>query len=132
MADFGYDISNFTEIEPIFGNMEDFDALMAKANEIKIKIILDFVPNHSSDESIWFKKSVERDPEFEDFYVWHPGKIVNGTRQPPSNWMSQFRGSAWEWNEQRQEYYYHQFVKKQPDLNYRNPKVKEYMNVINS
>ncbi|XP_055852277.1 maltase A3-like isoform X2 [Episyrphus balteatus] len=130
MADFGYDISNFTDIDQIYGNMEDFDALMVKANEIGIKIIMDFVPNHSSDESIWFQKSVARDPEFKDFYVWHPGKMVNGKRQPPTNWMSAFRGNAWEWNEQRQEYYYHQFVSKQPDLNYRNPKVKEYMNEV--
>ncbi|XP_055921204.1 maltase A3-like [Eupeodes corollae] len=130
MADFGYDISNFTEIEPMFGTMADFEDLIKKANEVGVKIILDFVPNHSSDECEWFVKSVNRDPEFEDFYVWHPGHIVNGIRKPPSNWVSVFRGSAWEWNEKRQEYYLHQFVDKQPDLNYRNPKVRQYMNEI--
>lgn len=130
MADFGYDIANFTEIDSIFGTMSDFDALLTEANNVGVKIILDFVPNHSSDECEWFKKSAARDPEFKDFYVWHPGKVENGVRQPPTNWVSVFRGSAWKWNEQRQEYYLHQFVDKQPDLNYRNPKVKNYMNEV--
>ncbi|XP_061399013.1 maltase A3-like [Musca vetustissima] len=130
MADFGYDIANFFEIDPLFGTMEDFENLMKEANRLGIKIILDFVPNHTSDECEWFQKSVKRDPYYKDFYVWHPGKIINGTRQPPSNWVSVFRGSAWEWNEQRQEYYLHQFVKKQPDLNYRNPLVRSTMKLV--
>ncbi|XP_055852245.1 maltase A3-like [Episyrphus balteatus] len=130
MVDFGYDITNFTEIDPIFGTLNDFDDLIRKATEVGVKIILDFVPNHTSNNSIWFQKSIDRDSEFEDFYIWHPGKIVNGTRQPPTNWRSAFRGSAWEWNEKRQEYYYHPFLAEQPDLNYRNPKVKEYMNDV--
>jgi len=129
MADFGYDIANFTEIAPIFGTMADFEHLMEVAKKLDIKIILDFVPNHSSDESEWFLRSAAKDPEFKDFYVWHPGRMVNGNRSPPSNWISVFRGSAWQWHEGRQEYYLHQFVKKQPDLNYRNPKVREAMNV---
>ncbi|KAH8233709.1 hypothetical protein KR026_011578 [Drosophila bipectinata] len=130
MADFGYDIANFTEIAPIFGTMSDFENLMKVAKKLDIKIILDFVPNHSSDECEWFRRSAAKDPEFKDFYVWHPGRIVNGVRHPPSNWISVFRGSAWEWHEGRQEYYLHQFVKKQPDLNYRNPKVREAMNNV--
>ncbi|KAH8402287.1 hypothetical protein KR009_010983 [Drosophila setifemur] len=130
MADFGYDIANFTEIAPIFGTMADFENLMAVAKKVDIKIILDFVPNHSSDECEWFRRSAAKDPEYKDFYVWHPGRMVNGTRHPPSNWISLFRGSAWEWHEGRQEYYLHQFVKKQPDLNYRNPKVRETMNNV--
>lgn len=129
MADFGYDIANFTEIAPIFGNMADFEHLLEEAKKLDIKIILDFVPNHSSDECDWFKRSAAGEPEYKDFYVWHPGKVVNGTRQRPSNWVSVFRGSAWQWHEQRKEYYLHQFVKKQPDLNYRNPKVREAMKV---
>ncbi|KAH8277801.1 hypothetical protein KR018_007656 [Drosophila ironensis] len=129
MADFGYDIANFTTIAPIFGTMEDFENLMAVAKRLDVKIILDFVPNHSSDECEWFRRSAARDPQFKDFYVWHPGRVINGKRQPPSNWISVFRGSAWQWHEGRQEYYLHQFVKKQPDLNYRNPKVRETMNV---
>ncbi|KAL7738177.1 hypothetical protein ACLKA6_006516 [Drosophila palustris] len=127
MADFGYDIANFTEIASIFGTMADFERLLGVAKQMDIKIILDFVPNHSSDECDWFKRSAAGDPEYKDFYVWHPGKMVNGSRHPPSNWVSVFRGSAWQWHETRQEYYLHQFVKKQPDLNYRNPKVREAM-----
>ncbi|XP_030387441.1 maltase A3 [Scaptodrosophila lebanonensis] len=127
MADFGYDIANFTEIAPIFGTMADFEQLMRAANEQNIKIILDFVPNHSSDECEWFKRSAAGEEKYKDYYVWHPGHLVNGTRQPPSNWISVFRGSAWQWHEGRKEYYLHQFVKKQPDLNYRNPKVREAM-----
>lgn len=129
MADFGYDISNFTEIDAIFGSMDDFDRLISQANQLQIKILLDFVPNHSSDECLWFKKSIERDPYYKDFYVWHPGRIVNGVRQPPTNWLSVFRGSAWTWHDTRKEYYFHQFLKKQPDLNYRHPNVQETMKV---
>ncbi|XP_075165790.1 maltase A4 [Haematobia irritans] len=130
MADFGYDISNFTEVDPLFGTMEDFEELMNKSKEMGVRIILDFVPNHSSDECEWFIKSAANDPQYKDFYVWHPGKIVNGTKTVPNNWVSVFRGSAWEWHEGRQEYYLHQFHKKQPDFNFRNPKVREAMNDI--
>lgn len=87
-ADFGYDISNFTDIDPLFGTMEDFEALVAKARELDIKIIMDFVPNHSSDEHEWFKKSVENDPEYKDYYVWHDGSVdKDGKRIPPNNWV---------------------------------------------
>lgn len=107
--------------------------MIKKAKEVGIKIILDFVPNHSSDENEWFIKSVDGDPAYTDFYIWHNG-IVNettGERQPPSNWVSAFRYSAWEWNEVRQQYYLHQFATKQPDLNYRNPAVvNEMKNVM--
>ncbi|XP_037946747.1 maltase A3-like isoform X1 [Teleopsis dalmanni] len=130
MADFGYDISNITEIDPLFGTMQDFEDLIAKSKEVGVKIILDFVPNHTSDECEWFKKSAALDPEYKDFYVWHPGKIIDGTRHPPTNWVSVFRGSAWQWHEGRQEYYLHEFLSKQPDLNYRNPKVRETMNEV--
>lgn len=130
MADFGYDIANFYEIDPIFGTMQDFEEMMKKAQELGIKIILDFVPNHTSDECEWFKRSAARDPFYNDFYIWHPGQIIDGKRQPPTNWVSVFRGSAWQWHEGRQEYYFHQFVKKQPDLNYRNPIVQTVMKEV--
>ncbi|XP_036334559.1 maltase A3-like [Rhagoletis pomonella] len=130
MADFGYDITNFTEVDPLFGTMEDLEGLVAKANELNIKIILDFVPNHSSDECEWFIKSAANDTEYKDYFVWHPGKVVDGVRQAPNNWMSIFSGSAWTFHEGRQEYYYHQFDKKQPDFNFRNPKVREEMKNI--
>jgi len=127
MADFGYDVADLKGIDPLFGTMEDFEALIARAKELDIKIILDFVPNHTSDECDWFIRSVAGEEEYKDFYVWHTGKVVNGIRQPPNNWISVFRGSMWTWNEQRQAYYLHQFHAKQPDLNYRNPKVTEAM-----
>ncbi|XP_037954003.1 maltase A3-like [Teleopsis dalmanni] len=116
-----------TQSNPLFGTMDDFEDMMSRAKELDLRIILDFVPNHSSDECEWFIKSAARDPEYEDFYVWHPGFEYNGVRYPPNNWVSVFRGSAWEWHEGRQEYYFHQYHKKQPDLNYRNPAVKEAM-----
>ncbi|XP_055627745.1 probable maltase [Toxorhynchites rutilus septentrionalis] len=128
MADFGYDISNFTDIHPEFGTIADLENLAQECRKQNLKLILDFVPNHSSDEHEYFKKSEARDPDYKDYYVWHPGKRqADGTRKPPSNWISEFRGSAWELSSKRDEYYLHQFVKKQPDLNYRNPKVVEDM-----
>ncbi|KAH8299668.1 hypothetical protein KR044_004345 [Drosophila immigrans] len=129
MADFGYDIADFFDIQPEYGTLDDFDQLIAAANAQGLKIILDFVPNHSSDENDWFKKSVKREKGYEDYYVWHDGYVnaSTGVRQPPSNWLQAFRGSAWEWNEERQQYYLHQFAVKQPDLNYRNPAVVAQM-----
>lgn len=131
MADFGYDISDYYSIQPEYGTLADFDALRTKANELGMEVILDFVPNHTSDEHEWFKKSEQRVPGFEDFYVWHRGRPNphNSTAQPivPCNWVSFFRGSAWQWSETRKEYYLHQFSVKQPDLNYRNPAVVEAM-----
>ncbi|XP_017150174.1 maltase A1 [Drosophila miranda] len=129
MVDFGYDISDFFDIQPEYGTLDDFRALIKKAKELDLKIILDFVPNHSSDENEWFKKSVKREKGYEDYYVWHDGKVnaETGKREPPSNWLQAFRGSAWEWNEERQQYYLHQFAVQQADLNYRNPLVVEQM-----
>lgn len=134
MADFGYDISNFFDIQPEYGTLDDFDRMIERAKEIGIKIILDFVPNHSSDEHEWFRLSAKRDPHFEDFYIWHPGfvdpKNASG-KLVPNNWVSVFGKSAWQFNVERQEFYLHQFSVKQPDLNYRNPKVVEMMKVLN-
>lgn len=87
MADFGYDISDFFDIDPTFGTMADVVELFRQANEMDIKIILDFVPNHSSIECEWFIKSVARDPEYVDYYVWHDGYLVDGVRRPPNNWV---------------------------------------------
>lgn len=116
-----YDISDFRDIDPVFGTLEDFDRLIAHAKELDIKIILDFVPNHSSDQHEWFKAS--SDPshadhqKYKDFYVWNKGKqLENGTIVAPNNWLSVFRGSAWTWVESRKAYYYHQFLPAQPDL----------------
>ncbi|XP_049539229.1 maltase A3-like [Anopheles darlingi] len=126
MADFGYDISDFTNIHPSFGTLDDFRRLVSEAKNLGLRVILDFVPNHSSDEHEWFKKSVKREPGFEDFYVWQnpkPGSV----RDPPNNWVAAWYGSAWEWNDERGQFYLHQFHKKQPDLNYRNPAVVQAM-----
>ncbi|KAH8277806.1 hypothetical protein KR018_007653 [Drosophila ironensis] len=129
MSDFGYDISNFYDIDPIFGSLEDFDSLITEAKSLGVKIILDFVPNHSSDENEWFQKSVNREEGYDDFYVWDDGKQnpETGEREAPSNWISVFGGPMWTWNEKRQQYFLHQFQVKQPDLNFTNSMVREHM-----
>lgn len=136
MVDFGYDISNYFDIQPEYGTLADFDRLIERANTLGIKILLDFVPNHTSDQHEWFRLSAMRDPHFVDFYVWHPGyksaaaNSSTGGRRPPNNWVSVFGGSAWQWNEQREEFYMHAFSRQQPDLNYRNPRVVEMMHGV--
>ncbi|XP_037914201.1 maltase A1 [Hermetia illucens] len=129
MVDFGYDTADYYQIHYEYGTMEDMENLLKKAKEIGLKIILDFVPNHTSDQHEWFKKSVLKEGDYTDFYVWHDGikKDDNSQPDPPNNWVSVFRYPAWKWNEQRKQYYLHQFAAQQPDLNYRNPKVVEAM-----
>uniref|UniRef100_A0A1Q3FRM2 alpha-glucosidase n=1 Tax=Culex tarsalis TaxID=7177 RepID=A0A1Q3FRM2_CULTA len=130
MADFGYDISDFRDIQDEYGTMADFRRQIAEAKRLGLKVILDYVPNHSSDKHEWFIKSANREPGYEDYYVWRDGKPNpdgSGQLLPPNNWLSGMRGSAWEWNEQRQQFYYHLFTVQQPDLNFRNPKVVEEM-----
>ncbi|XP_018908637.1 maltase 2 [Bemisia tabaci] len=127
MADFGYDIADYRAIEQIFGTMQDLENLKDLLHENGLKLILDFVPNHTSDEHEWFKKSVSRQEPYTDYYVWQDAKVVNGRMFPPNNWLSDFGGSAWTWNEDRQQYFLHQFHPKQPDLNYRNPLVVQEM-----
>lgn len=133
MADFGYDISDFRDIQPEYGTMDDFRRQVAEAKRLGLKVILDFVPNHSSDEHEWFLKSVQRVPGYEDYYVWRDGKPNPDDPSkplPPNNWLSGFRGSAWQWNNERKQFYYHLFTAKQPDLNFRNSKVVEEMKDI--
>ena len=129
MADFGYDISDFRDIQDEYGTMDDFDNLLAECNRLGLKLVLDFVPNHSSDEHEWFKKSENREPGYEDYYIWRAPKMDENTNilVPPNNWLSGFRFSSWRWSEIRQEMYYHLFHYKQADLNYRNPKVVQEM-----
>lgn len=129
MVDFGYDISDFIAIQPEYGTMADFENLTRICRAHGIRLILDFVPNHSSDQHEWFIKSAKREKGYENFYIWHPGKVdnVTGKRLPPNNWLSVFRFSAWQWNDVRKEYYLHQFTPEQPDLNYRDPGVVENM-----
>lgn len=131
MADFGYDISDYTQIHEEYGTMLDFMNLAARCKELNIKLILDFVPNHSSNEHEWFKLSEAGNATYADYYIWSNGTLQpDGTRVPPTNWLSIFRGSAWTWSEKRQAYYYHQFLAEQPDLNYRNPGLVENMKEI--
>jgi alpha-glucosidase len=125
MADFGYDISDYTDIHPIFGNLNDFDELLAAVHERGMKLLLDLVPNHTSDLHPWFLESrSSRDNPKRDWYIWCDPKPGGGL---PNNWLSVFGGNAWEWDEQTGQYYYHAFLKEQPDLNWRNPEVQEAM-----
>jgi len=119
-ADNGYDISDYMDIDPKFGTLADMDRLFAEAQKRDIKIIMDLVINHTSDEHEWFQKSRRREEPYTDYYIWKPAKEGGG---PPNNWTSFFMGSVWEWDEIRGEYYLHLFDKKQPDLNWRNPRV---------
>ncbi len=121
MADFGYDVADFTDIHPMFGTLADFDRLLAEAHARGLKVILDFVPNHSSDRHPWFQESrASRTNPKRDWYVWRD-PAPDGA--PPTNWLSHFGGSGWEWDQATGQYYYHAFLKEQPDLNWRNPEV---------
>lgn len=121
-ADNGYDISDYRDINPKFGTMADMESLFFEAARRDIKIIMDLVINHTSDEHEWFQKSRDKNSQYRDYYIWRPGK-PNG--RPPNNWTGFFMGSTWEYDGQSGEYYLHLFDKKQPDLNYHNPKVIE-------
>ncbi|MCA6123964.1 DUF3459 domain-containing protein [Bradyrhizobium sp. WSM 1704] len=122
MADFGYDISDYTGIDPLFGTMEDFDELVAAAHDAGLKLILDLVPNHTSDQHPWFIEAKSgRDHPRRDWYIWRDPGPDGG---PPNNWLSEFGGSAWAYDEASGQYYYHAFLAQQPDLNWRNPEVR--------
>lgn len=128
--DYGYDISNYTAIDPIYGTMADFDNLVAEARKRNIRVIMDYVINHTSDQNPWFieSRSSRTNPK-RDWYVWDDGKGQTATDkgQPPNNWQSWFGGSAWQWDEKTRQYYYHYFYVQQPDLNWRNPEVRKAM-----
>ena len=125
MADGGYDISDYRDIDPIFGSREDFDRLLTEAHARALKVILDFVPNHTSDQHPWFVESrSSRDNPKRDWYLWRAPAPDGG---PPNNWRSNFGGSGWEYDAATSQYYYHAFLKEQPDLNWRNPDVREAM-----
>ncbi|XP_014663087.1 PREDICTED: alpha-glucosidase-like [Priapulus caudatus] len=140
MKDFGYDISDFVSIDPIFGTMGDFDSLLEAMHKKGLKVIMDFVPNHTSDLHRWFTESKKIDPNnYTDYYIWADKRdcktlickdaCMNMEPQgcPPNNWLSAFGGSAWEWVNDRAKYYLHQFLKEQPDLNYNNERVRQEM-----
>jgi alpha-glucosidase len=122
MADFGYDVSDYRDVDPRFGTLADFDALLAEAHRLGLKVILDYVPNHTSDQHPWFRAARSaRDSSRRDFYIWRDAAPGGG---PPTNWLSEFGGSAWQWDELTGQYYYHAYLKEQPDLNFRNPEVQ--------
>jgi alpha-glucosidase len=125
MADFGYDISDYCDIDPRFGNLADFDALAAEARARGLKLVLDFVPNHTSEQHPWFAQSrSSRNSPKRDWYLWRDPAEDGG---PPNNWLSNFGGPAWTLDEASGQYYCHSFLRQQPDLNWRNPEVRAAM-----
>ena len=112
MKDFGYDISDHTDVEPMFGTLDDADALIAAAHERGLRLLLDFVPNHTSDEHPWFR-------EHPEYYRW--------ADEPPNNWISVFGGPGWTLDPERGRFYYHAYLREQPDLDWRNPELREAM-----
>jgi alpha-glucosidase len=122
MADFGYDISDYAGVDPLFGTMADFDALVSAAHAAGLKVILDLVPNHTSDQHPWFINSrSSRDNPKRDWYIWREPRADGSA---PNNWMSEFGGSAWQYDAGTRQYFYHAFLTQQPDLNWRNPDVR--------
>ncbi len=125
MADFGYDVKDYCDVDPIFGTLDDFKELLDEAHEHGIKVMIDFVPNHTSEEHPWFQESrSSKDNPKRDWYVWRSGK-PDGSE--PNNWQGVFGGSAWQLDEATGEYYLHSFLQEQPDLNWENPAVREAM-----
>ena len=122
MADFGYDIADYRAVDPLFGKLEDFDRLLAKAHNLGLKVMIDQVLSHTSVEHAWFTESrSDRENARADWYVWADPKADGG---PPNNWLSIFGGIAWEWEPRRAQYYLHNFLGSQPDLNFHNPQVR--------
>jgi len=125
MADFGYDVADHCAIDPIFGTLADFDRLVAAVHARGLRILLDYVPNHTSDQHPWFQESrSSRTNAKRDWYIWRPPQQGGG---PPTNWASEFGGSAWAFDAASGQYYYHAYLKEQPDLNWRNPAVQAAM-----
>jgi len=125
MADFGYDVSNYVDVDPLFGSLDDFDALMGATRERGVKVVIDWVPNHSSEQHPWFleSRSSRANPK-RDWYIWRD-PAPNGSE--PNNWASIFGGPAWEYDRATGQYYMHTFLAEQPDINWRNPEAKAAM-----
>jgi len=125
--DNGYDIADYQDIDPMFGTLADMDELLAEAHKRGLKIIMDLVVNHTSDEHAWFQASRDKNDPHADWYIWRPAREGHEPGTPgaePNRWGSYFGGSAWQYDEQRGEYFLHQYSKKQPDLNWENPDVR--------
>ncbi len=124
-ADYGYDISDYRDIHPDYGTLEQFKKVLNKAHELGMYVLMDLVINHTSDEHPWFLESKKsRDNPYSDYYIWRDPLTIKGKRLPPNNWFSQFEGLAWEYCEEREQFYLHIFARKQPDLNMDNPVVR--------
>ena len=124
-ADYGYDISDYRDIHPDYGTLEQFKKVLNKAHELGMYVLMDLVINHTSDEHPWFLESRKsRDNPYSDYYIWRDPLTIKGKRLPPNNWFSQFEGLAWEYCEEREQFYLHIFARKQPDLNMDNPVVR--------
>lgn len=127
-ADMGYDVADYCDIDPIYGSLDDFKELIKRVHQRDIKVMIDFVPNHTSEQHPWFVESQSsRDNSKSNFYTWRDAR-ADGS--PPNNWLSIFGGSAWQWHEGRQQYYLHTFLKEQPDLNWDNPAVRAEMQKV--
>ena len=123
MKDFGYDVSDYRDVDPMFGRLGDFDALISRAHDLGLRVLIDLVLSHTSDQHPWFKESrASRENPKADWYVWADAKQDGG---PPNNWLSIFGGSGWQWDGERMQYYMHNFLKSQPDLNFHNPEVQD-------
>ncbi|MBB5017092.1 alpha-glucosidase [Chitinivorax tropicus] len=123
MKDFGYDVSDYCDVDPLFGTLADFDVLIAKAHELGLKVVIDQVLSHTADQHPWFKECRQsRDNPKADWYVWAE---ANADGTPPTNWLSVFGGSAWQWDARRKQYYLHNFLQSQPDLNFHHPEVQD-------
>ena len=131
--DYGYDISDYRDIDEKFGTMEDFDRLLKLCHQKDLKVIMDMVINHSSIEHPWFKEAIaDPNSKYRDYYIIRKGKLVNNLLNPPTNWSSTFTGSAWERIGDSDEYYLHLFCKEQADLNWENPEVrKQIIDILN-
>jgi alpha-glucosidase len=128
MADFGYDVADYCDVDPIFGKLSDMDTLIRKSHELSMKIMVDLVPNHTSDDHEWFRQSRQsKEDPYSDWYIWQdPKSYKNGRPIPPNNWLNIFTGeTAWEWEPLRQQYFLHSFDVRQPDLNWSNPDVRD-------
>ena len=127
MADFGYDVADYTDVDPLFGTLADFDELVAQAHARGIRVVIDFVPNHTSDRHPWFAEArASRDSPRRDWYVWRDGDERGGDGEPPNDWVSNFAavGRAWTWDDATRQWYLHSFLPEQPDLNWDEPAVE--------
>jgi alpha-glucosidase len=124
-VDMGYDISDYEAVYPPYGTIQDMELLISETHRRGLRIILDLVINHTSDQHMWFQesRSSKTNPK-RDWYIWRPARYANGVRKPPNNWRSNFGGSVWQWDEHTQEYYLHLFCPEQPDLNWENEETR--------